>query len=976
MLAWSFNVVSQNQSFVSRKMIPVSKDVPDLFKPLNFSPNNGLKYSLQKGNEYFRAGDISTLDTMEVIGTTTYDLQTYGSLGNKIYFRNDSVNVVWNASAALTPNFPDKGTVNNFFNGSSWNGSNGAFLDSVLFSNIDMGSNNTEYVVGHNDFSSAPDDLVLLKRFPAGSGPWLKSVLPPHPQGNFCKWAKMRVGGTNGSTIHVIALTQPVADGGATINGMDGAMTYSRSQDGGITWDKVHEFLPGVDQSNYKSMLPETYAIDVNGSAIAIVQGSFFNDWVLWKSLDNGDTWNRQVIWPFPLPAYDVNNHITDIDGDGVADTANFIDGSLAVLIDNNDLVHTWAGSMRSLQLIPGANNFGIFPNTDGLYYWNENFLIGLPVIIASAPDLDTNGVITIATSIGDYHCSLTSMPTAGLDAANNIILAYSSIKENTSNGGIPDQSFRNIYSMISPDGGNSWSLPVNVYDTDFEEVVYPMLARNVGPDLHLAIIVDGEPGTSFFENDAVFISEVRYLAKDENDLFAGVPLVPLPNLMIKGNVYFDQNQNKMKDPGEFGLRNINVRLNPNDFALTDSVGDFLFVKPAGTYTVTISINSNWQLTTDSVSYTFTIGSGTVDSLDFGYYSPAPAFEIETILFGGIPRCNDEIDYLIHYRNAGTNVTSGTVRMIKDPQLGYLSSFPVYTTASADTFEWNFSNLNPFEQRNIYFSVSSTGLFVGDTVANRAEVIFSTSGAPGLDADSLTQAITCSFDPNDKIVKPEGFDAPHYTLKSDTLYYTIRFQNVGNDTAFVVRIRDTLDINIDPASFNVIGSSHPANISRSANAAILFTFNNILLPDSSTNSAGSCGFIRYSAKALPNATPGNVIYNTAHIYFDYNPAVVTNTTFNTLVVPLGISELSQSEINMHAMPNPFSTGFEINFSEELTRPHSLNFTDITGREIRTIQNITGKKIQVDFNDISSGLYFCALMDENGIQIGKQKIFKK
>ena len=76
------------------------------------------------------------------------------------------------------------------------------------------------------------------------------------------------------------------------------------------------------------------------------------------------------------------------------------------------------------------------------------------------------------------------------------------------------------------------------------------------------------------------------------------------------------------------------------------------------------------------------------------------------------------------------------------------------------------------------------------------------------------------------------------------------------------------------------------------------------------------------------------------------------------------------------MPNPFSTGFEINFSEELTRPHSLNFTDITGREIRTIQNITGKKIQVDFNDISSGLYFCALMDENGIQIGKQKIFKK
>jgi len=53
------------------------------------------------------------------------------------------------------------------------------------------------------------------------------------------------------------------------------------------------------------------------------------------------------------------------------------------------------------------------------------------------------------------------------------------------------------------------------------------------------------------------------------------------------------------------------------------------------------------------------------------------------------------------------------------------------------------------------------------------------------------------------------------------------------------------------------------------------------LPDSTDNLRGSTGYIAYNIGPKAGLIPGTRITNDAGIYFDYNPAVVTNTTVNT-----------------------------------------------------------------------------------------------
>ena len=67
---------------------------------------------------------------------------------------------------------------------------------------------------------------------------------------------------------------------------------------------------------------------------------------------------------------------------------------------------------------------------------------------------------------------------------------------------------------------------------------------------------------------------------------------------------------------------------------------------------------------------------------------------------------------------------------------------------------------------------------------------------------SACNFIVDSYDPNDKLAIPVGKGANFQILPNQELEYTIRFQNTGTDTAYTVRIVDTLDIDLDISSFS------------------------------------------------------------------------------------------------------------------------------------------------------------------------------
>ena len=70
------------------------------------------------------------------------------------------------------------------------------------------------------------------------------------------------------------------------------------------------------------------------------------------------------------------------------------------------------------------------------------------------------------------------------------------------------------------------------------------------------------------------------------------------------------------------------------------------------------------------------------------------------------------------------------------------------------------------------------------------------------DKDVFCDIVSNSWDPNDKQVSPSGVDVAHYIEAMDKLDYKIRFQNTGNDTAFLVRVIDSIDTDkMDITSF-------------------------------------------------------------------------------------------------------------------------------------------------------------------------------
>ena len=106
--------------------------------------------------------------------------------------------------------------------------------------------------------------------------------------------------------------------------------------------------------------------------------------------------------------------------------------------------------------------------------------------------------------------------------------------------------------------------------------------------------------------------------------------------------------------------------------------------------------------------------------------------------------------------------------------------------------------------------------------------------------------------------------------------FQIRFQNTGTDTAFTIVVRDTLDDISNPTTLQTIASSHNYTFSLEKNKIAVWTFNDILLPDSFRNELKSHGFVKFSIKT--KTTPlsiGTLLKNKASIFFDYNEPVLT-----------------------------------------------------------------------------------------------------
>ncbi|KGO91776.1 T9SS-dependent choice-of-anchor J family protein [Flavobacterium subsaxonicum] len=224
---------------------------------------------------------------------------------------------------------------------------------------------------------------------------------------------------------------------------------------------------------------------------------------------------------------------------------------------------------------------------------------------------------------------------------------------------------------------------------------------------------------------------------------------------------------------------------------------------------------------------------------------------------------------------------------------------------------------------------------------------------------TLVQTVVNSYDPND-ITVHEGATITE-AQADDYLTYTIRFQNTGNFAATNVKITNALDELLDWNTFTPIASSHNYNVSRTQNL-LEFTYNNIHLPDSTSNEAASHGFITYRVKPKSTYGLGDIVYSTADIYFDFNPAVITNTASTEVVATAGVKTPTLGNATLY--PNPVKNMLTIKLRQGTVQ--NIMVLDVNGRQCLTAQNAT----TIDTQALKAGIYFVRITTDTGVEVKK------
>ena len=446
----------------------------------------------------------------------------------------------------------------------------------------------------------------------------------------------------------------------------------------------------------------------------------------------------------------------------------------------------------------------------------------------------------------------------------------------------------------------------------------------------------------------------------------------------LNGRQYIDTNENGTFDAGEdWGLQLQPLLLSPlSEQTHTYADGTFSFIIPSGAYVLNVPEDELWELSTDSASYSFHTKDQEwqLRNFDFGFKPKRILPRVEPYLNSNPNRCNETVKYWLDYINTGSTVASGTVQLKLDELMGNITVNPSPDFEEEGILYWYFENLLPTHKSRITLSIQMPNEeSIGEWVETQArvELFNENEELVSVKTDDYSAEIRCSYDPNDKLVRSHHLQESNQVWIKDSLLYTIRFQNTGNDTAFNIVIQDTLSRYLDWQTFQPITSSHAMRTTASQSGVVRFYFDDILLPDSTTNEEQSHGFVMYSIAPLPDLHEGVPIHNTAAIYFDFNPPIITNTTENKIVHSLTTDiedSLLDNGYSILVRPNPFSDYTTIEVSGlSVKGNYQLQVMDILGSKVRELKLEEGKA-NLERGELRNGLYLIQVLEEGSGEI--------
>jgi len=450
----------------------------------------------QKGN----ALPLSKGTLEDIIGETRYDAQSNAAVQNRLVVWPDgSISAAW-TKGQLESGYTDRGTGYNYYDGAAWGDPPAVRIETVRtgWPTMDKCNGNGEIVVAHTSVTAPNNKLVMNKRPVKGTGAWTQSTIANPPGATSLFWPRVMTSGPTNNYVHMLALTAPTGNGGVVYKGMDGALVYYRSLDGGATWDKSGITLPGMDSTFHDGFSADTYSWGTpHGDTIYFGVGGHWSDTFIMKSTDNGETWEQ-------IPVLSNANKKLPASVTYVPPFYSS-DGAIAVEMDKNGIIHMAFG--KGGGYMDGGTSY-IYVNVNGLIYWNTT----MPMVQDSL-DLDSLeahgnllGYVFNGPNPGDtiiaapsYRVGLSSHPQIAIDDYNNIYVLYSAA---TPGNPSPDPyNYRHMWTRAKFYGKDTWTDMLDLNEGVFYmfyEFAFPNMAKQIlNNNLNVIYQTSTQPGSA-----------------------------------------------------------------------------------------------------------------------------------------------------------------------------------------------------------------------------------------------------------------------------------------------------------------------------------------------------------------------------------------------------------------------------------------------------------------------------------------------
>ena len=439
----------------------------------------------------------------------------------------------------------------------------------------------------------------------------------------------------------------------------------------------------------------------------------------------------------------------------------------------------------------------------------------------------------------------------------------------------------------------------------------------------------------------------------------------------IQGNSKFDSESNGC-DSVDLNIPNLKIGITTGTNLgniIANTTGNYFIPVATGNHTIAPILENPSYFNVLPVSSSISFPSSTSPyTQNFCVTPNGVKNDLEvTIIPIEVARPGFDAFYKIIYKNKGNQVANGSLSFnFNDAIMDLVSTTPIVNATGTNSLSWNFSNLNPFETReiNLTFNINSPteipAVNGGNVLSYNTTIIGATDETTNDNTFTLNQTVVNSYDPNDKTCLEGNTITP--SMVGEYLHYVIRFENTGTFAAQNVVIKDM----IDTAKFDINTlfpqtSSHSFVTKISNTNKVEFIFENINLP---FDDANNDGYVAFKIKTKPTLVVGNTFSNSANIYFDYNFPIVTNTA-TTIVTALGTQDFDFGSVYTLS-PVPAKDFLTITAQQDVIMSSSSIYNTLG----QLVQVNTNPNETIDVTGLQSGSYFIRITSDKGSATGK------